>query len=95
MFFFAMQRRIKRIHIIPLDSRDERNQRMKRLGLIVAVLLIGTLAINTMALQKTHKTMVGKQAPAWKIKASIDEDAKTKVEDYKGKWLLVEFWFPG
>jgi hypothetical protein len=68
---------------------------MKRLGLIVVVLLVGTLAINSTALEMTHKSMVGKAAPAWKIKASIDEDAKTKVEDYKGKWLLVEFWFPG
>jgi uncharacterized ion transporter superfamily protein YfcC len=45
--------------------------------------------------QKPHATLIGKQAPAWALKAAVNEKTKTKLADYKGKWVLMEFWFPG
>ena len=30
--------------------------------------------------------------PAWHVTGALDAELPIKIEDFKGKWLLVEFW---
>jgi hypothetical protein len=36
--------------------------------------------------------MQGKEPPAWNVTDARGVDKSVKLSDYKGKWLLIEFW---
>lgn len=40
----------------------------------------------------TLTTLQGKPFPDWKVSAARGVDKAVQPKDYKGKWLLVEFW---
>jgi hypothetical protein len=34
----------------------------------------------------------GKEPPAWNVTAARGLDPAVKLSDFKGRWLLIEFW---
>jgi hypothetical protein len=49
---------------------------------------LGTLDLQASALAK----LKGKPAPSWNITAARGAQAQSKLSDYKGKWVYLEFW---
>jgi len=74
----------------------------EKTGLVAVLLMLTVMLMFSTSTEakgkgkgkKKQSSLVGQQAPDWSIKAAVGEKTKTKLEDYKGKWVLVEFWFP-
>jgi hypothetical protein len=53
----------------------------------------GTVDLGTTDLKPTVIAQYyGKEPPAWNVTDARGVDAKTTLADYKGKWVLLEFW---
>ena len=62
----------------------------------IGVALVSCLMVMlTVSAQQGFKSLEGKPAPEWSIVGAVDKNHKTTLADYKGKWVLIEFWFPG
>ena len=49
---------------------------------------LGTLKLKPTKMAESY----GNPAPDWEITAARGVDARVKLADYKGKWVLIEFW---
>lgn len=53
----------------------------------LSILLLTAAAMNAAFAQSA-----GKSAPAWHISEARGVEKSAKLEDYRGKWVIVDFW---
>lgn len=49
---------------------------------------LGTIDLSATSLAKRY----GKEPPAWNVTAARGVDKGVRLSDYKGKWVMIEFW---